>query len=92
MKFLKDFTTKIGKIRLFKNNCHVFRSLIKFQKLNFSNIIIKKNNSSLPTFGNISKICKIGTFQRNIFTIFLKLLNIYLFSKIFQKVKISMLR
>ena len=37
-------------------------------------------------------MCKISTFQRNISTIFLKILNIYLFSKIFQKVKIVMLR
>ena len=33
-------------------------------------------------------MCKIGTFQRNLSTTFLKPLNIYLFSKIFQKVKI----
>ena len=47
--------------------------------------------SSLATFGNIIKTCKIGTFQRNLSTIFLKLLNTYLFiSKIFQKVKIVM--
>ena len=26
MKFFKEFTIKIGKIRLFKNNGHVFRS------------------------------------------------------------------
>ena len=38
------------------------------------------------------KCVGIGTFLRNLFTIFLKLLNIYLFSKIFQKVKIAMLR
>ena len=37
-------------------------------------------------------MCKISIFQRNISTIFLKVLNIYLFSKIFQKVKIVMLR
>ena len=35
---------------------------------------------------------KIGTFQRNLSTIFLKVLNIYLFSKIFPKVKTVMLR
>ena len=35
---------------------------------------------------------KIKKFQRNLSTIFLKLLNIYFFSKIFQKVKIVMLR
>ena len=35
--------------------------------------------------------CKIGTFQRNLCTIFLKVLNIYLFLKIFQKVDILML-
>ena len=37
-------------------------------------------------------MCKFGTFQRNLSSIFLKLLNIYLFSEIFQKVKIIMLR
>ena len=37
-------------------------------------------------------MCKIGTFQRNLSTIFLNLLNIYLFSKIFQKIKIVILR
>ena len=41
MKFLKEFTLKIVKIRLFKNNGHVFRSWIKFQKWHFSNIIKK---------------------------------------------------
>ena len=48
--------------------------------------------SSFATFGNVIEVCKIGTFQRNIFPIFLKVLNIYLFSKIFQKVEIVMLR
>ena len=38
------------------------------------------------------EVCKIGTFQRNISRIFLKVLNIYLFSKIFEKVEIVMLR
>ena len=37
-------------------------------------------------------MCKIGTFQENLSKIFLKVLNIYLFSKIFPKVKIVMLR
>ena len=37
-------------------------------------------------------MCKIEKFQRNISTIFLKLLNIYYFLKIFQKVEIVMLR
>ena len=37
-------------------------------------------------------MCKISTFHQNLSTIFLKLLNIYLFSKIFQKVKIVKLR
>ena len=36
-------------------------------------------------------MCKIGTFQGNLPTIFLKVLNIYLFSKIFQKLEIVML-
>ena len=35
---------------------------------------------------------KIEKFQRNLSTIFIKLLNIYTFSKIFQKVKIATLR
>ena len=37
-------------------------------------------------------MCKIGTFQRNLSTIFSKLLDIYLFSELFQKVEIVMLR
>ena len=37
-------------------------------------------------------MCKIEISQRNLSTIFLKLLNIYLFSKIFHKDKIVMLR
>ena len=37
-------------------------------------------------------MCTIVTFQRNLSTIFLNLLNIHLFSKIFQKVKIVMQR
>ena len=37
-------------------------------------------------------MCKIEKFQWNFSTIFIKLLNIYMFSKIFQKVKILMLR
>ena len=36
-------------------------------------------------------MCKTEKFQRNLSTIFLKLLNIYVFSKIFQKVEIVML-
>ena len=35
---------------------------------------------------------KIGTFQRILPTLFLKVLNIYLFSKIFHKVESTMLR
>ena len=38
------------------------------------------------------EVCKIGTFQQNIPTIFLEVLNIYLFSKIFQKVEFVMLQ
>ena len=53
----------------------------------------KKNvPSSIATFGNIIEVCKIGAFQRNISTMFLKVSNIYLFSKIFQKVEIVVLR
>ena len=44
------------------------------------------------TFGNIIRMCKIGTLQRNVSTMFLKILNIYLVLKIFQKVRIVMLR
>ena len=43
-------------------------------------------------FGNLIEVCKIGTFQRNIFTKFLKVLNIYVFLKIFQKFEILMFR
>ena len=78
--FFFQFTVKIDKIRLFKNNGHVFWSC---------NLQLWR---ALATFLNISKMCKIEKFQRNLSTIFLKLLNIYLFSKIFQKVKIVMLR
>ena len=54
---------------------------------------MEKNNvsSSFAIFGNVIKVCKIGTFQRNLSTIFLKILNIYLFSKTFEKVEIVML-
>ena len=50
----------------------------------------KKNNVSslIATFGNINKVCKIGTFQRNISTILVKILNIYLFQKYFKKLKL----
>ena len=48
--------------------------------------------SSFAVLRNIIEVCKIGTFQRNISTIFLKVLNIYLFLKILQKVEIGMLR
>ena len=41
-------------------------------------------------YENIIEVRKIGTFQRNISTIFLKVLNICLFSKILQKVEIVM--
>ena len=52
----------------------------------------KKNVSALARFLNIIEMYKISKFQRNLSTIFLKLLNIYLFSKIFQNIKIVMLR
>ena len=53
-------------------------SKITFQKYN-----VDKNNVflSFATFGNIIEVCKIGTFQRKISTIFLQVLNIYLFSE-----------
>ena len=44
------------------------------------------------TFGNILEMCQIRIFQRNLSAIFLKVLNIYLFLNIFQKVRIVMLR
>ena len=44
------------------------------------------------TFGNILEMCKIRVFQRNFSAIFLKVLNIYLFSNIFQKVRTVILR
>ena len=42
-------------------------------------------------FRNIIQVSKIGTFQGNFSKISLKVLNIYLISKIFQKVQIVML-
>ena len=45
---------------------------------------------ALATFFNITKMCKIKKFQRIFSTIFLKLLNIYFFSKIFQKLEIEL--
>ena len=69
----------------------VLSCLVTGDKRNKYNIK-KKIDSSLATFLNISKMSKIGIFQQNLSTIFVKLLNIYLFSKIFQKVKIVMLR
>ena len=45
----------------------------------------------LEYFEILLKSAKFGTFQRNLSTVFLKALNIYLFIKIFQKVKIVML-
>ena len=47
---------------------------------------------ALAIFWNIIKMGKIEEFQRNLSTVFLKLLYIYLFLKILQKVKILMLR
>ena len=46
----------------------------------------------LATFRNIIQVFKIGPFQGNLSAIFLKVLNIYSFSKIFQRVEIVMLR
>ena len=55
---------------------------------------VEKNNvlSSFATFGNIIEVCKISTFQRKVSTIFPKVLNIYFFPKIFQKVEVVRLR
>ena len=45
------------------------------------------------TFGNIIiEMCKIGEFQRNLSAIYLIVLNIYLFLKIFQTDRIVVLR
>ena len=54
---------------------------------NISKYNIERNLLSLAAFRNIIEMCKIGTFKRNITTIFLTLLNIHLFSLIFQKAK-----
>ena len=64
--------------------------LNKISKITFQKYNVEKNNvfSSFATFGNIIEVCKIGIFQRNISTIFLKVLNIYLFSEVLQKVEI----
>ena len=45
-------------------------------------VIFKKNDSSLATFWDISKMCKIGIFQQNLSTIFLKVLNLFVFKNI----------
>ena len=70
---------KIGKIRQFR--C----SKITFYKKN-----VEKNNvlSSFATFVNIIEVCKIGIFLLKISTIFLKVLNIYLFLKYFGKLQL----
>ena len=52
----------------------------------------KYNIATFATFRNIIQVCKIGTFEGNLSTIFLKVLNFHLFSKIFQKIEIVMLR
>ena len=55
----------------------------------------KQNNDFeilFTKFRNIIQVCKINTFQENLPTIFIKVLNLYLFSKIFQKVEIVILR
>ena len=44
------------------------------------------------SFGNIIEMCKISACQRNLSTIFLKVINNYLILNIFQKVTIVMLR
>ena len=71
-----------------------FSQLNKISKIKFQNNIKKNNNvsSSLAAFGNIIEMCKIVTFQRNLSKIFLKVLNIYLSLKIFQEIKIVILR
>ena len=54
--------------------------------MTFQKYTVEKKNvlSSFATFGNIIEVCKSGAFQQNISAIFLKVLNIYLFLKIFQ--------
>ena len=55
-------------------------------------IFVKKKQkndvtSSFVTLENIIEVCKIGTFQRNLSTMLLKVLNIYLFQKYFRQFK-----
>ena len=49
---------------------------IKFYKYNFKKIMFHHH---FATFGNIVEVCKMGVFQWDVSTIFLKVLNIYLF-------------
>ena len=51
---------------------------------------MQKNDvtSSFVTLENIIEVCKIGTFQRNLSTMLLKVLNIYLFQKYFRQFKL----
>ena len=75
--------------------CHTSLKLFGrsiYNKKLFVRFTVSQVTSSFATFRNIIEVSKTGTFQRNISTIFLKVLNIYLFSKIFQKVEIVMLR
>ena len=65
---------------------------VKIDKIRLFKLTVTFFGVALATFCNISKMCKIEKFQRNLSTIFLKILDIYLFSKIFQKVEIVMLR
>ena len=64
----------------------------KIDKIRLLKVKVTLFEVALATFWNIRKMCKIESYQQDLSTIFLKLLNIYLFSKIFQKVKILMLR
>ena len=88
-KFQRNLSTiflKVLKIYMFskifqKWNCNVaIKYFATFHK-NVATIF----SSSFATFENIIEVSKIGIFQRNLSTIFLKVSNIYLFSKIFQK-------
>ena len=61
---------------------------VKSIKFVYLKITVTFFGVALGTFVNISKMCKIEKFQRNLSTIFLTLFNIYLFLKIFQKGKV----
>ena len=66
--------------------------LNKISKMTFYKHNVEKNNfsSSFATFGNIIEVCKIATLQWNHSILFLRVLNIYLFSKIVYFIKLKL--